>query len=238
MSNSYFQFKQFIIHQDKSSLKVCTDSCLFGAWLADKLERKIIEPNNILDIGTGTGLLSLMLAQKSPAKIDAVEIDENSFLQSKENFEKSQWDIRLKAFQADIKNWEPAKKYDLIICNPPFYENDLRSFNQKKNMAKHNDALTLKDLIPLIKFNIADNGNFAVLLPFHRIVLFKKLALENDLYLIGELLVKQTPKHNWFRGILLFGTQKASKNSNILCIKDESGNYTKEFIFLLKDYYL
>ena len=219
-------------------MKVCTDSCLFGASVADKLNRKIIEPKNILDIGTGTGLLSLMAAQKSSAQIDALEIDEDAFLQAKDNFAESPWNDRLQAIHADIKNRISSKKYDLIICNPPFYENDLRSFNQKKNIAKHHDTLTLEDLIRVIKTNLVDNGNFAVLLPFHRIELFKTLAFENNFYVGDELLVKQTSLHSCFRGILLFGTQKTIPTTKELSIKNKEDNYTEEFNFLLKDYYL
>ncbi len=219
-------------------MKVCTDSCLFGAWIANKIETKIIEPKRILDIGSGTGLLSLMAVQKSSAIIDAVEIDENSFLQTKENFTKSKWGKRLEAFHADIKNWVPLNKYDLIISNPPFYENDLRSLNKNKNRAKHHDALTLKELLQSIKNNLSDKGNFAVLLPFQRIDFFKTLALENNFYLNDELLVKQTPLHSYFRGILYYGTQKEVFNSTELIIKSNEGNYTEEFTYLLKDYYL
>ena len=108
-------------------MKVCTDSCLFGAWIADKIEQKIIVPKNILDIGSGTGLLSLMIAQKTNAQIDGVEIDENSYQQSEDNFIESPWNKHLHAFHADIKNWNSGLKYDLIISNPPFYENDLKA---------------------------------------------------------------------------------------------------------------
>lgn len=219
-------------------MKVCTDSCLFGAWVADKCEKKIIEPKSILDIGAGTGLLSLMIAQKSFAEIDAVEIDENSFFQAKDNFAKSKWNKRIHAFNADIKDWISPKKYDLIICNPPFFESDLRSIHQNKNIAKHHDALTLNDLIRVVKSNLMSDGNFAILLPFHRIPYFKKLALENNFYLNNELLVKQTPGHSFFRGMLFFGNQKAAFTSKELIIKDDEGKYTEEFNFLLKDYYL
>lgn len=219
-------------------MKVCTDSCLFGAWVADKFEGKIIDAKNILDVGTGTGLLSLMIAQKSFAEIDAVEIDENSFNQAKENFEKSPWNKRLHVFNADIKNWVSSKKYDLIICNPPFFENDLKSLNQNKNLAKHHIALTLNDLIMIIKRNITGNGNFAIMLPFHRIEFFKNIALENNFPLSDELLVKQTPRHSWFRGILFFGNEEVSFNSKGIIIKDDKGNYSEEFNFLLRDYYL
>ncbi|MEO5649914.1 MAG: methyltransferase [Ginsengibacter sp.] len=238
MSNSYFQFKQFKIEQEKSSMKVCTDSCLFGAWVAHKIEKKIINPSSVLDIGAGTGLLSLMLAQKSNAIIHAVEIEENSFEQAKENFASSPWHQRMRAFHQDIKEWENKLKYDLIISNPPFYENDLKSNHANKNLAKHHDGLTLKELIQSIKNNMSGNGNFATLLPYHRVAGFADAAMENGFYVQEELLVKQNPKHSFFRGILLFGKKEKSKIHYELTIKNEQGKYTNEFQELLKDYYL
>lgn len=238
MPNTYFQFKQFKIEQEKSGMKVCTDSCLFGAWTADKIENKIIQPAAILDIGAGTGLLSLMLAQKSNAEIDALELDEKSYLQTKENFTQSKYSPRLLAFNANVKNWNSDKKYDFIICNPPFFENDLKSGHRNKNVAKHDEGLTLKELLHSIKHNLKRTGNFSVLLPFHRLSYFKTLANENDFYLNEELLVRQTTKHSPFRGIMLYGTKKESYASNELIIKDDDGKYTTEFNLLLKDYYL
>lgn len=219
-------------------MKVCTDSCLFGAFIGDKIEKKAIQPERILDIGSGTGLLSLMIAQKSSAVIDAVEIDENSFLQTKENFDNSQWNQQLYAFNTNIKNWNNSLKYDLIISNPPFFQNDLKSESKNKNLAKHHDGLTLKELVESIKNNLSTEGNFAILLPFHRIDFFKSLAVENHFYCYEELLVKQTARHPFFRGILLFGSKQQKVVSNELTIKDKNGNYSKEFIYLLKDYYL
>ena len=219
-------------------MKVCTDSCLFGAWIADKIEAKIIEPKTVLDIGSGTGLLSLMIAQKYNGTIDAVEIDENAYWQTKENFIDSVWGKRLQAFHSDIKNWNSNVKYDLIIANPPFFENDLKSGNQNKDLAKHHDGLTFKELLQSIKNNLSVDGNFALLLPFHRVSYFKALALENNFYLKEELLVKQTPAHSYFRGILFFGTNPIQLISNELIIKDKEGKYSENFYFLLKDYYL
>ncbi len=219
-------------------MKVCTDSCLFGAWLADKIEKKILQPKNILDIGSGTGLLSLMLAQKSKAITDAVEIDENSYLQTKENFDKSSWRSQLQTFHADIKRWEAPVKYDLIISNPPFFENDLRSGKPNKNLAKHHDGLTLTELLSSISKHLKEDSYFAILLPFQRLEFFKRMAAANNFYLVDELLVKQTPKHIFFRAMLLFATNKKNFSSNELIIKDEEGNYTEDFKELLKDYYL
>ena len=219
-------------------MKVCTDSCLFGAWVADKLEKGCIDPKNILDIGSGTGVLSLIIAQKFSGTIDAVEINENSYLQTKENFIKSPWDARLRAIHGNIKNWNSSVKYDFIISNPPFFENDLRSPDQNKNEAKHRASLSLEELLQSIKNNLAVYGNFALLLPYHRIQYFKDLAKGKDFYLTEELLIKQTPDHPYFRGILLFDTKPVSTTSNELIIKDKDGNYTQSFQFLLKDYYL
>jgi tRNA1Val (adenine37-N6)-methyltransferase len=219
-------------------MKVCTDSCLFGAYIADKIETKIIQPKRILDIGSGTGLLSLMIAQKSKTIIDAVEIDEDSFKQTKENFSESPWNKQLQAFYTNVKNWNASSKYDLIISNPPFFENDLKSENKNKNLAKHHDGLTLKELLQSINNNLETDGNFAVLLPFHRIEYFKIISAENKFYLKDELLVKQTPAHSYFRGILFFGTKPGHTISKELVIKDNTENYTEDFNFMLKDYYL
>lgn len=238
MPNTWFQFKEFKIEQEKCDMKVCTDSCLFGAWVADKIQKKIIEPATILDIGSGTGLLSLMTAQKSNAKIDAVEINKNAYLQTKENFKASKYKERLQAFNADVKHWNDNKKYDLIISNPPFFENDLPSANQNKNFAKHHHGLTLNELMDLIKSRLAKNGNFSVLLPFHRISYFKKLANEKEFYLKDELLVRQTPKHSHFRVMLFYGTSKETFFSDELTIKDSNGKYSEAFNLLVEDYYL
>jgi len=238
MPNTWFQFKEFKIEQEKCDMKVCTDSCLFGAWIADKIEKKIIVPATILDIGSGTGLLTLMIAQKSTAQIDAVEINENAYLQASDNFKASNYRGRLQAFNTDVKDWIHNKKYDLIISNPPFFENDLQSKNRNKNIAKHHDGLTLKQLLDSIKSHLQTNGCFSVLLPFHRLAYFKDLASENGFYLKEELLVRQSPKHSPFRGILFFGTKKENIISNELTIRAEDGHYSGVFSLLLRDYYL
>jgi tRNA1Val (adenine37-N6)-methyltransferase len=219
-------------------MKVCTDSCLFGAWVAAKTEQKIIGPKTIADIGTGTGLLSLMLAQKSGAQMHAVDIDKNSFAQASENFNASPWSERLHAFHSDIKEWKAPCKYDLIIANPPFYENDLMPEDNQKSISKHSSTLGLKNLLLQAKNLLNEHGNFALLLPWARTKWFENAASAYSLFVKEKMEVKQTPLHNYFRSMLLLQNQKTSTIINELIIKNNHNEYTHEFIELLKDYYL
>ena len=220
-------------------MKVCTDACLFGAWVAAKIINVELPIKHGLDIGTGTGLLSLMLAQKkNHLQIDAVEIEKNAFEQAIENVDRSPWRNSIKVFHIDVKDFISINKYEFIISNPPFFENDLLSEEKNKNLAKHNAGLPLNDLINVVKRNLSVTGYFAVLLPYHRLIEFEKLAEENDFYLKEKVSVRQTPMHNFFRAMLLFSTEKNSTTSIEISIKNKDENYTTEFSALLRDYYL
>ena len=238
MANTYFQFKQFTVEQGRCAMKVCTDACLFGAYAAAAMVEGKLTANNILDIGTGTGLLSLILAQKIPAQIDAVEIDKASYYQARENFEESPWKERLQIFHADILQFDSEKKYDCIISNPPFFEKDLKSEDEKKNAAKHDTALTLQQLLKVVVKNLDDGGIFLVLLPYHRINHCNEEAEKNGLYLSKKVLVKQTPLHAWFRGMLFFSQHQTASVKEEISIRDKMGDYTGKFMDLLQDYYL
>lgn len=241
MRNNYFSFKRFTVQQQHCAMKVCTDACLFGAWLAEKTTRFPKKALRILDIGTGTGLLSLMVAQKfKAAKIDAAEIDEPAAMQAANNFEASPWKERLKVFNESIQHFNQSTNqlYNLIICNPPFFENDLKSCDDKRNIALHGEALSLEELVSIIDARLSEDGNFAVLLPYHRTGFFEQLAAERKFYLKEKILVKQTPKHNYLRSMLLFCRQKIKVTEKEITIKNESNIYSAEFTALLKDYYL
>lgn len=217
-------------------MKVCTDACLFGALLAEELQPLSIK--NILDIGTGTGLLSLMLAQKNNALIDAVEIDPDAFDQAKENIAGSPFKDRISIFNSDITQFTSNKKYDCIISNPPFFEDDLLSPDKKKNAAKHDTTLTINLLLQAIHTHLNTDGIFAVLLPYHRSSFFETAASASNFHLRKKISVKQTTGHHYFRVILIFSTAQAPLQEMELTIKDAVGNYTPEFTTLLKDYYL
>lgn len=238
MANNYFQFKQFTIQQERAALKVSTDSCLFGAYCSNWLLSKEPQPKHILDIGAGTGLLMLMLAQKTNALIDGVEVDEPSFQQAKENIEASVWKNRLQLFHSDVRTFPFQHSYDLIISNPPFYEGDLKSTSVNKNVAKHDEGLKLHELIAIVDQHLSDGGSFAVLLPYHRSAKFIADGEAVGLFLNEEINVKQTTAHSFFRSMLIFGKQKQERVSKEIAIKNSNGDYTNEFTALLSDYYL
>jgi tRNA1Val (adenine37-N6)-methyltransferase len=217
-------------------MKVCTDACLFGAYVANELQNSTAK--NILDIGTGTGLLSIMLAQKINAAIDTVEIDETAFNQAKENIAQSPWKEKINIFNSDIAEFKTNKKYDYIISNPPFFESDLKSDDEKKNFAKHDTSLTLTGLLNSVATHLSEDGFFAVLLPYHRSIYFEEESSKLNFYLTKKILVKQTSKHDYFRAMLIFSRIKSATVTYEITIKNEAGNYNTEFIELLKDYYL
>jgi tRNA1Val (adenine37-N6)-methyltransferase len=217
-------------------MKVCTDACLFGAIAATYSP---LPTSHLLDIGTGTGLLSLMYAQRNPAAIiDAIEIDKAAAEQAEENFNASPWKEDLHIYNEDILHFKPGKKYDAIISNPPFFEGDLRSSDPNKNNAKHDTSLSLDQLLELIHFHLAPSGWFGVLLPYHRVEYFETLADQFGFYLSRKILVRQSSKHEFFRGILFFSKNKATPVIAEIVIKEDDGNYSAEFTALLKEYYL
>lgn len=242
MSNSYFQFKQFTIHQDKCAMKVTTDACLFGAWVAKEIKNEKLIINNCLDIGCGTGLLSLVQAQQNPLlKIDAVEIDKEASEQAIENVAASPWKENISVRNADVRNFVSGKKYDCIISNPPFYENELKSADEKKNLAHHGNNLKLNQLFELIKENLNQTGRFFLLLPYKRNEEIKKLFSNSQLHVASICFVRQSTKHDYLR-IMLKGNcdtvKKEETEIDEISIWDDKQQYTQVFTELLKEYYL
>ena len=247
MSNSYFQFKQFTIHQDRCAMKVTTDACLFGAWAAREIVswQSVINPQqlgkrNMVDIGTGTGLLTLMIAQKNPHLIiDSFEIDKNAYEQAKENIKASPFKNKFCVWHNDILEERSLRKYDIVISNPPFYEKELKSVNTVKNIAHHNDSLPLEKLLPVIKSCLQAVSKFYLLLPYKRKKEIESLLQKNSLHPTKIVSVRQSVNHEFFRLMLegsLFNDYEAEVSE--ISITESDGQYTPEFVKLLKDYYL
>lgn len=221
-------------------MKVTTDACLFGAWAGDDMKR--IQPARILDIGTGTGLLALMSAQVcADAVIDAVEIEAGAAAQATENFNASPWGTRIRIHQTDIRDLSFKERFDTIICNPPFYENELASPDAKRNMAHHAGGLLLQDLLPLIGQYLAADGNAYLLLPAKRKSEIPALLEKNGLKAGHWVWVKQSHAHDPFRIMIRCGHKNAEEVStpeSTIVIEESPGIYTEAFVGLLKDYYL
>jgi tRNA1Val (adenine37-N6)-methyltransferase len=221
-------------------MKVCTDACLFGAWATS--DTAIQSAKNILDIGSGTGLLSLMLAQASSAKITAIEIEAGAFKQSKTNFELSPWKERLDIVHTSIQDYaadNKAQLFDCIITNPPFYEGDLNSPDNAKNLAAHSTALSWDALAEAVASLLQENGAWYVLVPTLRAYTMQKIASNFGLFLTEECLMYNDAKHLPIRAMLKFVKQKdVSILRNKIIIKNEDQSYTAEFANYLKEYYL
>lgn len=236
MANDYFQFRQFTVYQQHAAMKVCTDACVFGAWVAAHAAG---EATRILDIGTGTGLLSLMMAQQSDAQIDAVDIDDAAARQAADNVQASPWSSRVHVHVSSLQVFDKAVLYDLVVSNPPFYENELPSADARRNIALHSGQLTLSELASHARRLLEpERGRFAVLLPFQRCDAFIALMKAQAMHLERRLLVKQTPAHGWFRGMLLFSAREKEFVAEEISIRDASGGYSEGFTRLLRGYYL
>lgn len=219
-------------------MKVTTDGCLFGAWSAGLVRSQNSEVRSVLDIGAGTGLLSLMLAQQREAEIDAIEIDKAAAEQARENVQHSPFADRITVFNADVLDFSFSKKYDVIISNPPFYENELKSDRTDKNIAHHNEGLLLNDLLQVIKRNLNPDGRFLLLLPYKRKDEAEKIIANAQLSIIHTTFVRQSVHHDYFRMMICGGHFAANPVIDGISICKEDNRYTDEFVELLKDYYL
>lgn len=231
--NTYFQFKQFTVHQERCAMKVSTDACLFGAWLAQRGSG-----HRALDIGGGTGLLSLMLAQVSTLYIDAIELEQDCFAQMKNNIQASPWAERICCIEGDVRHFTFTTKYDLIFSNPPFYEKQLSSPNAATNAARHSSSLSLTELLQKVSTLLTEDGSFAILMPYYRHEELLKTALLSGLHAQEICFARHSPKHPWYRTMVIFRKTAADVTETSIDIRDTAGGYSEAFSMLLKDYYL
>jgi len=222
-------------------MKIGTDGVLLGAWA--NLGHN---PNSVLDIGSGTGIIAMMLAQRSDSVpmaigiIDAIEIDEDAYVQCVENFENSTWIDRLFCYHASLKEFvdEVDEKYDIIISNPPFYSDDFKSKNKQRDLARFSDAMPFEHLIESVSKLLSNDGRFSVIIPFKEEEIFIVLASEVNLFPNSILRVKGNPSSKIIRSLIEFSFKEKDTKINELIIETKRHQYTKEYINLTKDFYL
>ncbi|WP_417799433.1 tRNA1(Val) (adenine(37)-N6)-methyltransferase [Tenacibaculum sp.] len=234
-----FQFKEFAVHQDKTAMKVGTDAVLLGAWcnLGDY-------PDTMLDVGSGTGVISLMLAQRSDAMtIDAVEVDGDAYEQTVENFEQSDWGDRLFCYNASFVEFaaemsEEEEEYDIIVSNPPFYTDNYETEDVARNKARFTSSLSFKELLKGVGEILSENGRFSTIIPFKEEESFIELAKKYNLYLNRVCRVKGTPTTETKRSLLELSFTESSIQEEELIIETQRHQYTDAYINLTKDFYL
>lgn len=215
-------------------MKVTTVACIQGAWLPH------FSPNKILDIGAGTGLLSLMAAQQYNSEIDAIEIEQEAFDQLKENINQSPWKDRIKCYHDDIKDIDKhtSKRYDLIISNPPFYEKQLKSSNNQINYARHETGLTINELIDISTRLINESGKVSILLPPAETTILTKICKHKSLFLSDQLVISDSKKKEPNAIVTILSKKTSKLTIKNLTIKKGNRTYSSEFISLLDAYYL
>ncbi len=232
-----FRFKQFSVKQDQSAMKIGTDAVLLGAWCP--IDNN---PNSVLDVGAGTGILSLMLAQRSNAQqIDAIEIEENAYEECVFNFENALWSDRLFCFHAGLDEFvdDPEDEYDLIISNPPFYSEDYKTDNSHRDLARFQDALPFEDLVEAADLLLSENGIFAVVIPFKEEERFIDLCANVELFPIKVTRVKGSHTTPIVRSLLAFKRYELSVlTADELVVEINRHEYTNEYINLTKEFYL
>lgn len=236
MKQTYFQFRQFVVQQDKTPMKVCTDACLFGAWVRRQLP--VAGRLRGLDIGTGTGLLSLMLVQEADIDMVAIDVDEAAAKQAKENVAASRFASRIDVYQQDAIGFSPPGKFDVVICNPPFFKQSLVPADNGKHLAKHEARLDLSRLVRLVRPWLNDGGLFYLLLPFYRSGELEILTEKTGWHITKKLKMKQTAAHDFFRVAYALGVVPAGMEEEALVIRQDDGLYTAPFLQYLEPYYL
>lgn len=227
-----FRFKQFAVEHKQSSMKVGTDAVLLGAWAScDSVQ-------NILDIGTGSGVISLLLAQRSNAHITAIDIHEASITEATQNFANSPWSHRLTAKHSRLQDYNPKTKFDLIVSNPPYFRNCLKVQDPIRNKARHDDALPFEELLNGIERLMSLDGRFAIVLPTAEYMVFEKMAKNMQFYPFELLHIYSTPEKPCIRVLAEFRRENGPCAYSELAIHCPDGTYTSDYQQLTAAFYL
>jgi tRNA1Val (adenine37-N6)-methyltransferase len=234
MRSSIFAFKEFFVNQDKCSMKLGTDSVLLGAWA------KCSGAKKILDIGTGTGIIALMLAQRTRnAKIDAIDIEYAAHIQAKENFLESKWHKQLKSFHCSLQDFRPNKKYDLVISNPPYFPLPKSHEEKPGAQARYTHLLSYRDLAEHVVRLLSSKGKFYVIFPIHEGAVFTNEAEKRNLFLTNYAWVKTANRKKYPKRILMeFGFYENKEFDDALIIIQADNEFTDDYKKLTKDFFL
>ena len=232
MSNPYFSFKQFTIYHDRCAMKVGTDGVLLGAWAA-------VDPcESALDVGTGTGLIAIMLAQRSGARITAIDVDEVAVEQAKENVARTPWNERIEVVLQDVTQYAPDKRFDVVVSNPPYFIDSLQCPDSRRTTARHSDGLTIESLFSQVEKLLAEKGRFSLILPAEQLPLCVEAAQRNGLYLSRYTAVITRPGLAPKRALMEFQREKVDTLTDELVVELERHVYSKAYTALTKDFYL
>jgi tRNA1Val (adenine37-N6)-methyltransferase len=226
-----FHFKQFSVSHSQSGMKVGTDAVLLGAWLPVPEDCK-----TVLEIGSGCGVISLMIAQRTEAQIIGIDIDENSVKEAQKNADASPWNKHVQFLHEDVRDFvqKTMQKFDVIVSNPPFFENSLKSPNPSRNRARHNDTLSLQEIINIVDILLSEKGRFGVILPVEAAEKLEKLAMEKHLYATKKIHVYPTPAKETNRIMLLLEREKSVCEEENIIIRNDG--YTKEYYRMVDGY--
>lgn len=234
MASDYFNFKQFTIRQDISAFKVGTDGVLLGASVdLSGVER-------VLEIGTGTGLIAIMLAQRGNAEIYAIEPDDESYKQASENVSRCSWSDRIKILHSDLQNFEPGElKYDLIVTNPPYFTDSIRNNNPRRSASRHNDSLSSADILKAASDLLVTDGRLQLIMPYTEGNVFIAEAREFGFFCNSILKIKPLPTSQVRRLILTLSRIREKPVERFLTIEHgKRHDYTEEYIRLTREFYL
>jgi len=233
--NEKFRFRQFEVSHHRSTMKVGTDAVILGAWL------EVSSSKNILEIGTGCGIIALMLAQKSLATIDAIDVDEESANEASENFANSPWFNRLKSFHLSLNDFvvKNAGIYYLIVSNPPFFQNSLLPPSEKRQLARHNSNLSFEDFLDYGSRLLSHDGRLAVILPVSEEMKFIEIAERKSLFLRSKLDIFPKPSKPEKRVILVFSFHKTENLiSDSIILRNENGVYSDDYKRITKEFHI